>query len=168
MPAEQTYVLELEPLAPALLPIPTGLRIVRLADFPDEPDTRRRLYALVRQGVLDTPGHQGDFETFEVFSDHIFGPSYWEEADSQLLALDDTNWVGLTSLRRTEIPQQSAFGLTVVLPSHRRRGLALALKQQAVSLARRRGDRTIITKVHPNNAAMRAVNTRLGFRPQIQ
>lgn len=164
MTHEQTFVLDLYECDLPARSAPEGIRLTSLAEFPDDQDTRRRLYTLVRQGVLDTPGHEGDFEPFEVFDQHIFGPSYWTEADSQLIALDGEQWVGLSSLRRGSVPQQSSFGLTVVQPSHRGRGIALALKQQAILLARQRGDRTILTNVHPDNIAMRAVNARLGFR----
>ncbi|UBV45284.1 GNAT family N-acetyltransferase (plasmid) [Deinococcus taeanensis] len=147
-----------------------SLTLRLLSDFPDSPDTRRRLYLLVRQGVLDSPGSDGDFPSLEDFNAFIFGPSYWAEADTQVLALDGEAWVGLSSLRRTSQPGVSGFGLTTVDRSYRGRGVALALKRRALERAAARGDHRVTTEVHPDNAAMRAVNARLGFArvPDLQ
>lgn len=144
-------------------PVPSAWTLRTLAAFPDTPDTRTRLFALVRQGVLDSPGSDGDFPDQAGFDAWIFGPSYWAEADTQVLALDGETWVGLCSLRRTDEPGVSSFGLTVVQPSHRGQGVALAMKRRALELAAARGDRQVTTEVHPANAGMRAVNARLGF-----
>ena len=146
-----------------------AIRFVTLADFPDNLDTCQRLYALVQQGVLDTPGHQGGFVPLEVFGERIFGPSYYQEADTQVLALASgerggEQWVGLSSLRKTNTDGQSSFGLTVVLPQYRGQGVATQLKRRAIALAVARGDQVITTEVHPSNLAMRAVNARLGFQ----
>lgn len=56
-------------------------------------------------------------------------------------------------------------GLTAVRHSHRRRGLALALKRAQIAWAAERGYREIITSTVAGNEAMRGVNERLGYRP---
>lgn len=149
------------PVPAAALAAPLTVRC--LAAFPDTPATRAHLYTLVRQGVLDTPGHSGDFPDQCFFDTHIFGPSYRAEADTQVLALDGDAWVGLSSLRRTETPGRSSFGLTAVQPAYRGRGIARTLKMHALHLASARGDHTVTTEVHPLNTAMVRVNAHLGF-----
>ena len=158
------YTFDLQGYADAPQPDPGSLRCCTLAAFSYTPDTRRRLYALVRQGVLDTPGHKGGFEPFEVCEERIFWPCYWAESGTQVLALDGASWVGLSSLRRTPSPGVSAFGLTVVLPSYRGRGVATMLKRRALAFAAARGDHAVSSEVHEHNLVMRALNERLGFR----
>jgi mycothiol synthase len=56
-------------------------------------------------------------------------------------------------------------GLTAVRRSHRRRGLATALKRAQVAWAAEHGYREIVTSTVAGNAAMQAVNDQLGYRP---
>ena len=53
----------------------------------------------------------------------------------------------------------------MVLPSHRRRGIATALKRAQFAWAAAHGYREVVTEMAGDNAAMRAVNERLGYRP---
>jgi GNAT superfamily N-acetyltransferase len=55
-------------------------------------------------------------------------------------------------------------GLTAVLRSHRRRGLATALKRAQIAWAAEHGFREIVSEMVEGNAAMRGVNRRLGYR----
>jgi mycothiol synthase len=56
-------------------------------------------------------------------------------------------------------------GLTAVRHSHRRRGLALALKRAQIAWAAEHGYAEILTSTVVGNEAMRGVNERLGYRP---
>ena len=56
-------------------------------------------------------------------------------------------------------------GLTAVRRSHRRRGLATALKRAQISWAASNGFRELVTSSVEGNEAMRAVNERLGYKP---
>jgi GNAT superfamily N-acetyltransferase len=56
-------------------------------------------------------------------------------------------------------------GLTAVRHSHRRRGLALALKRAQIAWAAEHGYDEIRTSTVAGNDAMRGVNERLGYRP---
>lgn len=89
------------------------------------------------------------------------------EADSSpaaFVALDGGTVVGYARLY--ELPgHRLENGLTAVRRSHRRRGLALALKRAQLSWAAEHGYREIITSTVSGNDAMRAVNARLGYRP---
>jgi mycothiol synthase len=57
-------------------------------------------------------------------------------------------------------------GLTGVLRSHRRRGIALALKLRGIAYAKALGRPTIKTWNESNNRAMLAINEALGFVKQ--
>jgi GNAT superfamily N-acetyltransferase len=57
-------------------------------------------------------------------------------------------------------------GLTAVSRSHRRRGLATALKVRTITHAQAQGCRRIITDNEENNP-MYQLNLQLGFRPLL-
>jgi mycothiol synthase len=98
-------------------------------------------------------------------------PSYedWiaREVDSSpvaFVALDGDDVVGYARLYDLA-GHRLENGLTAVRRSHRRRGLALALKRAQIAWAAERGYREILTSSVADNAAMRGVNARLGYRP---
>jgi len=73
--------------------------------------------------------------------------------------------VGYARLYETGLPHRLENGLTAVLPSHRRRGIATALKRAQLSWAAAHGYRELVSEMVDANAPMRAVNERLGYRP---
>jgi GNAT superfamily N-acetyltransferase len=85
----------------------------------------------------------------------------WPEAF--FLAKRGAQYVGWSSLaRRGGDPGAVSVGDTGVRRTFRRRGLATALKAEAIAFAKRRGYRVILTKTA--NPAMLAVNEAVGFR----
>ena len=142
--------------------VEAGYRFFTLAQAGDDETTRRQLYALVREGVCDTPGFSGAFESYPAFMERIYTPSYWNHAESQFLAAHAGAWVGLSSF----VPQadeRGLFGLTVVTRAHRGKGLARALKLLALEYARSCGVDTVVTENHPENAPILGLNKTLGF-----
>ena len=79
----------------------------------------------------------------------------------RLVAVDGDRWVGLTILQPVT-PELAWNAITGVVPSHRGRRLARALKVLAAEDARRRGVRWIATRNNARNAPMLAVNEALG------
>jgi RimJ/RimL family protein N-acetyltransferase len=63
------------------------------------------------------------------------------------------------------LSQRLENGFTGVRRSHRRRGIATALKRAQVSWAAANGYRELVTSTVEGNDAMRGVNARLGYRP---
>ena len=141
----------------------TGYRFFTLAQTPDDEVTRRKLYALVREGVTDTTGFSGEFETYGAFTERIYVSSYRQHAESQFLAAYGNEWVGLSSFV-LDTAERGKFGLTAVTRPHRGLGLARALKLLALRYAHTRGVQTVVTENHPDNVAIRELNQTLGFR----
>lgn len=143
--------------------IKAGYRFFTLAQAGDDETTRRKLYELVREGVCDTPGFTGEFESYRAFMERIYMPSYWQHAQSQFLAAHTGEWVGLSSFVK-QVDGQGLFGLTVVTRAHRGRGISHALKLLALQYARGSGVGAIVTENHPENAPILGLNKALGFR----
>jgi mycothiol synthase len=82
-----------------------------------------------------------------------------------VVAVDEGQVVGYAALLdRSE--GLAEHGLTAVLRSHRRRGIATALKRSLLQWAGRHGYRELATWTQDENAAMQAVNLKLGYRPR--
>ena len=82
-----------------------------------------------------------------------------------VVALDGPRVVGYARLYRLDAhAQRLENGLTAVRRSHRRRGIALALKRAQIAWAAEHGYTEIVSSTVDGNAAMRAVNERLGYR----
>jgi mycothiol synthase len=93
----------------------------------------------------------------------------WLEAEVPgpvtFVALDGEQVVGYAALI-DRIEGLAEHGLTAVLRSHRGRGIATALKQAQLRWASDHGYRELATWTQDGNAAMQAVNLKLGYRPR--
>ena len=104
---------------------------------------------------------------------HAEAPPFeqWLEGEERrsavtFVALDGGEVVGYAGLHLVPaLPERLENGLTAVRKSHRRRGLATALKRAQIAWAAGHGYREIVTSMVDGNAAMRAVNERLGYEP---
>jgi RimJ/RimL family protein N-acetyltransferase len=134
---------------------------VRLADCPDNAETRKNLYQLVRQSVEDDPGFEGEFETPEQFNEYIW-KIYWDARDNWILAVDGSRFVAMAGATPRESETWHAH-LTGVARSHRGRGLAQMVKAKSTQLARDLGAKFIETSNDAKNVAMIAVNRKIGF-----
>lgn len=81
------------------------------------------------------------------------------------IALDQDDVVGYAALI-DRIEDLAEHGLTAVLRSHRGRGIATALKSALLRWASEHGYRELATWTQDGNAAMQAVNLKLGYCPQ--
>jgi mycothiol synthase len=91
-----------------------------------------------------------------------------EERNSPVafVALDGDKVVGYARLHTVSaLPHRLENGFTGVLRSHRRRGIATALKRAQISWAAANGYRELVTSSVEANEAMRTVNERLGYKP---
>jgi GNAT superfamily N-acetyltransferase len=146
----------------------SGIRFVTLADVPSEQadDAAHRLYDLQRTVARDIPG--GSEVTtwpFEVFVERVLR-SPIHPPDCLHVAADGDDWVGLASVERNPATNSMYNGLTGVLPSHRGRGIAIALKLLAIRTAQRYGAVYIRTNNDSQNAPILAVNRTFGYKPE--
>jgi mycothiol synthase len=104
-------------------------------------------------------------------SPQISAPSYDEWLEEEVsgpvtfVALDDGRVIGAAALIDRD-NGLAEHGLTAVLRSHRGRGIATALKQALIHWASRNGYRELTTWTQDGNAAMQAVNLKLGYWPR--
>jgi GNAT superfamily N-acetyltransferase len=133
---------------------------------PIDPDWKRKYWELDWELLQDVPSPDPlTRSSLEVFEQRMFkSPSFLPEA--QYIALDGGQWVGMTGLWRSEAaPHLLYTGLTGVVRTHRRRGIAIAMKLRAIDFAKQYGAATIETDNEEGNP-MYQINLRLGFEPQ--
>ncbi|MCB0019078.1 MAG: GNAT family N-acetyltransferase [Anaerolineales bacterium] len=150
-----------------------GIEIIDLNELKRrEPDYLRIVYDLDVALIHDVPWHHEKTPlAFEPWSERFLS-SEDRIDECYLLAVDGDQYVGLTMLFSNKAKDDTLYtGLTGVLPSHRRRGIAMALKLQALGYAKanfRTSDGAIPSVVTENeeNNPMFTINERLGFKRQ--
>ncbi|HSM55533.1 MAG TPA: GNAT family N-acetyltransferase [Candidatus Sulfomarinibacteraceae bacterium] len=145
----------------------SGITIKTLQEVSEQdPDWKRKLYDLEWECVQDVPSTdpftRRSFETFEnaVLQSPNLLPDAW------FVAVDGERYVGLSVLWRNLVTDKLLeTGLTGVVRSHRRRGIATAMKVRAIEYAQANGNPLIDTDNEENNP-MFQLNLQLGFVPQ--
>lgn len=134
-----------------------------LQNLLDEEDFDRKLFQLVKEGVLNSPQSDGQFESYEDFCNKLLKPYYIDVADGYIVAVYGDKWIGLTGISVDKDTKIGQSGLTVVMQEHQDKGIAKALKvmslEQAVSL----GGTSVVTENHVSNYPMLAINSFFGF-----
>jgi len=88
-------------------------------------------------------------------------------ADANFVAVDGDNYVGLSSLWPDAVREDLLYvGTTRILQSHRRRGIAAALKLKTIAFAKAYGAKAIQTRT-VKNSPMFTLNKKLGFKPGL-
>jgi mycothiol synthase len=134
---------------------PPGINLAVL----DE-DRLEQAYTVWVEGFPDMP-----------LSPQIPAPSYEEWLEEEVsgpvtyIALHAGRVVGAAALL-DRADGLAEHGLTAVLRSHRRKGIGTALKQALIHWAAGRGYHESTTWTQDGNAAMQAVNVKLGYRPR--
>jgi RimJ/RimL family protein N-acetyltransferase len=80
-----------------------------------------------------------------------------------VIALDSGEPVAFAQLN--VYPRVGHHAFTVVVRSHRGRGLARALKRELIRRAQALGLERLMTQSNEDNLAMRMLNAELGYRP---
>ncbi len=141
-----------------------GVEILRLSELPQvDEDWKRSYYELEWELFQDVPFTDPPTkETFEHFCTRFESPAY--DADAHWFARDGERYVGYSGVWLSEAdPKKLYTGLTGVVRTHRRRGIATALKLKGVEYARDRGVEQIETDNEENNP-MFGLNLQLGFK----
>ncbi len=142
-----------------------GIAIERLDRLMEHvPDALRRLYDLDWEAMQDMPNDDPPVQrSFETYSKIMRPPGF----DPRLgyVALDGDAWVGATLLWHNPAEKDTlGTEITGVLRTHRRRGIATALKAIVLADARDLGFRSVRT-VNGDTNPMYGINLRLGFKP---
>lgn len=147
---------------PAIEP-PPGVALVTLDD---RVDLEEGMYRVGIEGLADIPAvDRYDAGDFERWRDAELGRPGLVR-DCSVVALAGEEVVGFATLVRWEArPEVAEHEMTAVARSWRGRGLAGAMKSHQITLARTAGLTTLEAANEARNAAMLAVNDRLGYRP---
>ena len=144
----------------------SGIRIVPLEELKEEdPDWRKKLYELDWLLSLDVPEvDEPKKREFGVYCKQTFDkPTFFPEGF--FVALDGDEYVGVSMLElNLADPTKLQTDLTGVIRSHRRKGIATALKVHALSEAKTTEAEFVETDNEENNP-MYTLNVKLGFEP---
>ena len=144
----------------------SGIEILTLPEVQErDPDWMQKFYDLeiIIDNDIPSPDAltpQGIEEFAKMFKHPCFLP------DAQFLALDGNDWVGLSTLWKDDVLADKLWvGITGTLRSHRRRGIATALKLKTFEYAIANGAKILETENEENNP-MYTLNVKLGFKPK--
>ncbi len=138
--------------------IPDGLTVVTVAERPDLWPAAYDPFAL--EAIADMATHRPLVVTREEWEGEWLA---WPEG--MFLALEGDEVVGCAGLEfDADRPDRSEHAFTAVARRWRRRGLATALKRLTLRFAAEHGIREVYTWTQRDNADMRSVNERLGYR----
>ncbi|MBV7337812.1 GNAT family N-acetyltransferase [Chloroflexi bacterium TSY] len=143
-----------------------GVQIRTLAQLMEsDPLWKQKIYDLCWEVEQDIPSPDPPTqEPLEEWEKGFKNPNFL--ADGWFIALDDEQYVGVTILGADQVlPEKLHTWLTGVLHSHRRKGVATALKLSAIEFAQSRGAKTIDTDNEENNP-MYELNIQMGFKPK--
>jgi GNAT superfamily N-acetyltransferase len=146
-----------------------GITITSLAEAQKEgQESLRKLHELVQIISADmpspapfTPTSYEQWEAFELKNPNLLPEGY-------MIAKDGSKYVGLSTVWRIDKEPGSLIqGNTGVRREYRGRGIAVALKLRVIDFATRNGYEKLKTWNASDNAAMLAVNTKLGFKREV-
>ncbi|MGB0387428.1 MAG: GNAT family N-acetyltransferase [Ardenticatenaceae bacterium] len=143
----------------------SGIQIVTIRQLAEiDPHWKRNLYEAEWEIDQDVPSPDASAKrSFESFEKGALGsPNLLP--DGWVVALDEGRYVGMSTLWRSANKEKLDTGLTGVVRTHRRRGIATALKVHGIQFAQQYGAKTIVTENEENNP-MYQLNLILGYRP---
>lgn len=143
----------------------SGIRVFTLAEQPGE-ETIRRLYELYKITDLDSPGYAGvaaeHYPPFDQWHAEMFGKGL-TIPEGLIIAADGDRFIGCTILQKEGDQGGLYTEYTGVLREYRCRQIGLALKLLSIRFARQYGAPYMTTRNDSSNAAMLAVNGKLGY-----
>ena len=144
-----------------------GIEIKTMRELETDPERDRKLHELDQKIAPDLPDENGFTPIdFEDFKKECLEASF-TLPDAYFVAVDGDKYVGLSALQKFAANKDLYTGLTGVLRSHRKRGIATALKVQAIKYARDNNYARIGTDNQSTNKPMRSLNDKLGFKQRF-
>jgi GNAT superfamily N-acetyltransferase len=136
-----------------------------LAPFAAFEDTPELIHAVDAEASLDEPADEPitNWPLDEWLQSNWLQPDLSHEGS--FVVVHDGRPVALAEVRVDLEGGRAANGFTGTLRAHRGRGLARLAKLASIGWLRDRGVTTLVTQNDETNAAMLAVNRRLGYRP---
>lgn len=139
-----------------------GITIRAYAELQDMRDLRERIENLFWQIGQDIPQSEPPTRPpFEEWVKRFDRPGFLP--DGNFVAFDGGIPVGTSVLWSRAANANLFTGTTGVIRSHRKRGIATALKVRALTYAKQRGAPFVYTSNEVNNTGMLGINARLGF-----
>ncbi|UCH25496.1 MAG: GNAT family N-acetyltransferase [Trueperaceae bacterium] len=140
-----------------------GISLVTLADLTDGEGARRRFHELFSTVRIDVPRSEPPTElSFDQFRALVLeAPDFFPEG--VFLALVGEEMIGMSHLFKGSASEDLYAGLTGVRREYRGRGVAKALKVEALRFAKESGAPRIYTENDTTNLEMIAINDKLGF-----
>ena len=138
-----------------------GITFATLADLGDTDENRRRLYELNKTCSADIP-NRGEFHTWDEYRRLRLDVASFTPAGA-VLALDGDRWVGMSVISDHAREGFAFQEMTGVIRSHRRRGLALAMKVIGIAFPQALGVRQVRTIMHPDNEPIIRLNRLIGY-----
>ncbi len=144
------------------------VRLLTMAELRnEEPDWKRKLRDLRWKLVRDVPSTEPFAKpTIAEFEEMVLKDPALDEEAFFLAQAEDRALLGMSNLWRND-PEGKRLdtGLTGVIRSYRRRGIATALKVHTIRYAQASGAETIETS-NEEESPMYALNLKLGFKPK--
>lgn len=139
------------------------IEIKTVRELESDPDRDRKLYELDWQLSQDVPSPEPPTKVpFEEWQKVWGHPNLLP--DGWFVALHNDAYVGVSNLWTSQADETILYtGLTGVLRTYRRRGIATALKLQAIRYAQSQGIAEVRTWNESNNEGMLSINNALGF-----
>lgn len=145
----------------------SGIEIKTMKELETDPERDKKLHELDQKIAPDLPDEEGfspiDFDSFVKES---LEASY-TLPDAYFVAVDGDKYIGLSALQKFAANKDLYTGLTGVLRPYRKRGIATALKVQAIKYARDNNYARIGTDNQSTNKPMRSLNDKLGFKQRF-
>jgi RimJ/RimL family protein N-acetyltransferase len=143
-----------------------GFRFTNMAELGDTPEARRKLYVLNNSAAATDPGSDGvpPWASFEEFEKYVCNSS-WYHPDGQIVAIDTHTgeWAAMSAITVFKGADHAYNLFTGTDVRYRGLKLAQAVKALALRKARAFGVGAVRTSHNSENAAMIAIDTKLGY-----
>ncbi len=143
-----------------------GFRFINMAELGDTLEARRKLYTLNSTAAATDPGSDGvqPWASFEDFNKFVCNTS-WYHPDGQIVAIDmhTGEWAAMSAITVFAGADHAYNLFTGTDVRYRGRKLAQAVKALALHKERTFGVDTVRTSHNSENAAMIAIDTKLGY-----